>query len=102
MWLDVLRLKYRVGPFSVPDTLGSLIIAALISPILSWLVAKLGFRVPYVNWLWLTIPVAELTHAFFRPDTAFFKMLVDPSGGWLVKLAMIIMLIMGFRGIHRI
>lgn len=102
MWLQLLREKYRLGPFSVPDTLGSLIIVFLIAPFLSAGTRKLGVEVPRSSWLWLTVPVAELTHAFFRPDTVLFKMLMNQSGDYLVKIAFIAMIYLGVRGIHRI
>ena len=102
MWLQLLREKYRLGPFSVPDTLGSLLIVFLIAPLLSALVRKIGFEVPRSSWLWLTVPVAELTHAFFRPDTALYKMLIDPHGGYFAKIVLLAMIILGIRGIHRI
>ena len=100
--LNLLRLQYRIGPFSVADTLGSLVIALIISPILSWLFSLVGVKVPRLAWVWLTIPVAELTHIIFHVDAPYKRMLLDTHGGYLAKLAFLVMLYMGLRGIRRI
>lgn len=102
MWLEVIRAKYRIGPFAVFDTLGSLIIAAIVAPLLSWLALKAGFRVPYFNWLWFTVPLAELVHILVGQETPLSKMLLNPSGDWIAKLVFIFMIFMSFRGIHHV
>ncbi len=102
MLLQQLRADYRLGPFSIADTLGSLAIVYFIAPWLSALFRKIGFEVPRSSWLWLTVPVAFIVHIAFRPDTPLTQMFFDPTGNYLAKLALITMLYLGFRDIKRI
>ena len=102
MLLQQLRADFRFGPFSIAESLGSLVFVYFIAPWLSALVRKLGFEVPRSSWLWLTVPVALITHIFVRPDTPLTRMFFDPTGNYLAKLALIAMLYLGFRGIKRI
>ncbi len=98
MLLQDLRADYRIGPFSVVDTVGALLIVYLIAPFLSAVVRRLGFEVPRSSWLWLTIPVALVAHLMFRPDTALTTMIVDPNGSYLAKAVLLVMIFMAFRG----
>lgn len=102
MLLQDLRAEYRIGPFSAVDTLGALFIAYLIAPLLSAAVRRLGFEVPRSSWLWLTVPVAVVVHLFTRPDTALTKMILDPSGNYLAKGVLLLMILTGFRGMKRV
>ena len=92
MWFQILRDRYRIGPFPIIDTLGSLVIVYLIAPWLSLLAHKLGFEVPRLSWVWLTVPIALLTHIIFRVNTPLTKMILDPAGGYWAKIAIIIII----------
>jgi len=92
--------QFRIGGFSVFDFATTLLGTWLLSPLLSAGFRELGIEIPRTNWLWLAIPIGELVHLVLGLKTPLYQDVVDPSGHYLWKLAFIIMIVMGLRGIH--
>lgn len=95
MIIEYLR-SFRVGPFAIFDFATSYVAVYLLAPYFSKLLAYAGIHVNREQWLWLTLPVALVFHLIFRPDTPFTKMFVDPTGGYVAKLVILIMLLMAY------
>ncbi|MFA6006608.1 MAG: hypothetical protein WC764_02695 [Candidatus Paceibacterota bacterium] len=93
MTIEFLR-SYRVGPFAIFDFALSYVAVYFLAPYLSKLFALVGISINREQWLWLTLPIALITHLVFRIDTPFTRMMLDPSGGYIAKFVIIFMLIM--------
>jgi len=91
--------SYRIGAFSIFDFATAYLGVYLIAPLLSKLFLRLGLVIPRSSWLWLTLPISVVVHLALGITTPLMKMLFDPSGYYLLKLAIIGMLYMGLRAI---
>ena len=92
---------YRLGPFSFIDTAGAFLAVYLLAPYLSRFCEKfLGIRIRRSAFLWLTVPVALIVHFMLRIPSPYLLMVLTPQDNFLPKSALIVMIIMGFRGIH--
>jgi len=96
--IEALR-SFRIGPFAVFDFATAYFGMYLVAPLLSRLFLKIGVSVPRSSWLWLTLPIAIVVHLAIGLQTPLMKTVVDPTGHYLAKLALIAMLIMGLRRI---
>lgn len=98
-FIEVLR-QFRIGPFTIFDTSLAYVGIFLVSPLLSKLFAKINIFIPRSSWLWLTLPIGVIFHLIFNVNSPFMKMLLDPSGNYLVKIMLIFMLFMGLKSIR--
>ena len=95
--LTALRV-YRIGPFSVFDTLGSYLIIAAIAPWLTRLFAKLHISISPLQWLSLTLPLALAAHLLAGVNSPFTKMFLD-SGNIVAKVIVMVMVIVGLKDV---
>lgn len=93
--------QVRIGQFTVFDTVISYLGVLILSPLLSWLFAKLHLKVPTCSWLWFTMPVAVIFHVLFHQTTPLMKILADPSQ-YQFYLALVILLAMTYLGLRKI
>lgn len=98
MILNYLR-SFRMGPFAIFDFAISYIAMYFLAPYLSKLFALVGIHINREQWLWLTLPIAFVTHLVFKTYTPFTKMVLNPSGDLIAKLFIVGMLIMAY--VHR-
>ncbi len=98
--LEYLR-QFRIGPFTIFDTVSAYLGVFLLVPILSWLFSKVNLKIPVVSWVWLTMPISVLFHVLFSQSTPVVKILSDPNQPqfYIVLLTLLIMVYMGFKKI---
>lgn len=98
--LEYLR-QFRIGPFTIFDTVSAYIGILLLSPILSWLFSKVNLKIPVVSWIWLTMPISVLFHVLFSQSTPVVKILSDPKQPqfYIVLLTLLIMTYMTLKKI---
>jgi len=96
--LETLR-EFRIGGYALFDLAVSFLGIYLLSPLLTKLFLKIKIQVPKINWLFLTLPIGMLTHILFGSITPMTKALIDPSGHYIIKALIIILTILGLRGI---
>lgn len=94
--------QYRVGDFAIFDFALTFAAAAVFGPFLSWLLRKKGWHVPIINWFFLVVPFGMLAHVLTGRITPLTEQLLDPSGHFLVKGIMLLLVILGLRGIKRV
>lgn len=85
--------QFKVGTFAIFDILVSYLFVYLIAPLLTAIFRKLHIEIPWVSWLWLTLPIGVLVHVIFRQNTPLNQMFFDMQGNWLVKSILIGMII---------
>ena len=98
--IEYLR-QFRIGPFTIFDTVSAYLGIFLLAPILLWLFSKVNLKIPVVFWVWLTMPISVLFHALFSQSTPVVKILSDPNQPqfYIVLLALLTMAYMGLRKI---
>jgi hypothetical protein len=96
--IDYLR-QYRVGQFAILDFTAAFIGIYLISPLIIRLFKLVGIKFQISNLMWLTIPISIIFHILFSTNTPLTKMFLDPSGYYLLKIAVTLMVYMGFKGV---
>ena len=98
--VSILR-QYRIGPFTIFDTVTAYLGIFLLSPLLSKLFSKLHINISRAGWLWLTLPISVIFHLVFRQNTPLMKMLSDPFKFefYLILVALLLMTYLGLRKI---
>lgn len=94
--------QYRIGPFTIFDTVTAYLGVLILSPLLTWLFSKIHIHISVVSWLWLTIPISIIFHLAFHQNTPLMKILSDPSQYqfYLVVVVLVFMTFMGFKDIR--
>lgn len=101
--LEYLR-QFRVGPFTIFDTLASYIGILILSPILTWLMSRLRLKIPTISWLWFTLPLSVLFHIIFHQSTPLIKILANPGQAqfYIAIIVLLAMTYMGFKKVSKI
>lgn len=101
--LEYLR-QFRIGPFTIFDTVLAYLGVLILSPILMWLASKFHLKIPIVSWLWFTLPLAVIFHIIFNQSTPLMKMLTNPGQlqFYIAVIILFVMIYMGFRKISKI
>ena len=99
--LELLR-QYRLGGYALFDLSLSFLGILLLVPWLTKLMLRLNISMPKKNWLILTLPLSIFIHLLTGQMTQMTKDLFDPSGHYLIKILMIVLLVWGTRGIKKI
>lgn len=98
--IEYLR-QFRIGEFAIFDFSLSFGGMAILGPVLSWLLKKVGWIVPFTSWMYLTLPISILVHILVKNYTPMTKNFLDLQGHWILKIAILLLLYLGLRGIHR-
>jgi hypothetical protein len=96
--LEFLR-QYRIGAFSIFDTVTAYGVVYLLAPRLIRWFGLIHVQFTRGNILWLVLPLAVIVHLIFGLHTPFTRMVMDPSGHYLAKAAVLAMLFFGLRGV---
>lgn len=96
--IEFLR-QFRIGPFTIFDTVSAYLGILLLAPLLSWLTSKINLKIPVVSWIWFTMPLSVIFHVLFRQSTPVINILTNPSlpQFYAVLLVLLVMTYMGFR-----
>ena len=98
--IDFLR-QFRMAGIAVFDLLVAFLGILLLSPVLSWLFRKLGVEIPKLSWIFWTLPIGIVTHLIIGRKTPMTMEFIDPSGHYVLKIFIIILLILGMMGVKR-
>ncbi len=100
MTIEYLR-SFRFGGYALFDLAISFLGIYLLSPLLSKLFLKLGLIIPKKNWLYLTLPLGVLVHLLVGTITPMTKSFIDLNSGYGLKLLIVVLLVLGLRGVKR-
>jgi hypothetical protein len=98
--IEYLR-QFRIGPFTIFDTVTAYLGILILSPILTWLMSKLHFKVTTASWLWLTLPLSVIFHIIFLQTSPLMKILVHPEH-FQFYIAVFILVTMTYMGFSKI
>lgn len=99
--LEFLR-QFRLGDYAIFDLTLAIIGMALLAPLLSKLFLKLHIEIPRKNWPILALPIGILAHLLVGNITSMTEDFFDPSGHYFIKVLILILLVLGLRGIKKI
>lgn len=96
--------QFRIGQFTIFDTVLAYIGMLLLAPILTWLMSKLHIKVPLISWIWFTMPLSVIFHVIFRQITPLIKLLADPMQiqFYIAFIVLVFMVYMGSLNISKI
>ncbi len=98
--LTTLR-QYRIGPFTLFDSALAYLGVFLLAPLFTKLFQKIHLSITRIQWMWLTLPIAVLTHILIKQNTPLTKMILDLHGNYLAKGIVLFMLFMGLKDTKR-
>lgn len=101
--LEYLR-QFRIGPFTIFDTVIAYVGILILSPILNWLMSRLRLKIPIISWFWFTLPLSVIFHIIFHQSTPLTKILIDPGKAqfYIAIFILFTMTYLGFRKISKI
>jgi hypothetical protein len=99
--IDLLR-KYRIGEFAIFDLSVAFLGVLILSPFLSWIFRKLGWRIPIWSWILWTLPIGIITHTIIGRKTPMTTEFFDPIGHYILKILILALLVIGAKGVKRI
>lgn len=96
--------QYRIGPFTLFDSVTAYLGVLILSPLLTWLFKKMHLQISVLSWLWLTLPISVLFHLFTRQNTPLMKILSQPLQYefYIVLLVLLFMSYMGLKDINKL
>lgn len=98
--IDFLR-QFRIAGFAIFDLSTAFLGILILSPILSWLFRKLGVEIPKRSWIFWTLPIGIITHLIIGRKTPMTMQFIDPSGHYVLKIFILVLLILGMMGVKR-
>lgn len=96
--LEFLR-QFRIGEYAIFDLSLAFFGMALLAPLLSKLFLKLHIQIPKKNWVFLALPIGILAHLLIGNITSMTEDFFDPSGHYFIKVLILLLLVLGLRGI---
>jgi len=99
--IDSLR-QYHIGNYAVFDFVLAFLGMYLLAPLLSKGFRKFGLVVPEKNWIFLTLPISVGAHLLVGNITTMTRDFLDPDSYYLLKIVILILFILGIRGIKKI
>ncbi len=87
---------FRIGPFAIFDFAISYLAVWIFAPFIIKLVSYIGFHPTRANLMWLVVPASILAHILVGTYTPLTKMFLNPSGDYIVKIIVLLMLYKGF------
>lgn len=94
--------QFRIGGFTVFDAAASFLGVYILSPLLTKLFRHIGLDIPRKSWLYLVLPIGILAHRLSGTATPMTREFFDPNGYYFLKLVILILLVLGFRGIRKV
>ena len=94
--------SFKVFGYAIFDIVSSFVGIALLSPLLTRLFRYIHLEIPFLSWIYLTLPIGILVHLIVGNNTPMVKQFLDPSGFYLLKIVVIVLCILAVRLIKKI
>lgn len=83
--------------FAIFDFAVSYLGVYLLSPLLTKITSRFGWRPTRLQWLYLVLPLSVVFHLMFGVHTPLTEMVIDPHGGYIAKILILLMLYLGIK-----
>lgn len=99
-FIEFLR-QFRIGGYAMFDLVAAFGGMYLLAPWLSRMFLKFGIVFPKLNFVILALPIGILAHLLVGNVTPMTKAVLDPRGHYTIKTVIILLLVLGCRGVKR-
>lgn len=93
--------QFRIEGFTVFDTGASFLGVYILAPLLTRAFRLIGIEVSRRSWLYLVLPIGILAHYLSGTKTPMTVEFLDPAGYYLLKLAILTLLVLGLKDIRK-
>jgi hypothetical protein len=90
--------QFRLGPFAAFDSLGTVLLMALATPLVNRFLARWDRKLWYSEMIALGLPLGFFFHVLFSVDTPFVKMFFT-DGSYLPEIVLAALFIFGIKGL---
>ena len=97
--IEFLR-QFRVGGYAIFDFAVAFLGIYFLSSLLSKIFLKLRISIPKKNWLFLTLPIGIVVHLMIGNLTPMTKNFIDPHGHYFLKIMILVLFILGIKGVR--
>jgi len=97
--IEFLR-QFRFGGYAIFDFVVAFLGIYLLSPVLTKIFRIIRINVPKRNWLFLTLPISVLVHLIVGNITPMTRQFINIHGNYTLKIVIIILLLLGLRGVR--
>ena len=94
--------QYRIFNYAIFDFLVSFIGMYFLGSLLSKLFRKINIDIPRMNRVYLTLPISIVIHLLIGRVTTMRADFINLYDYYFLKILILVLLILGFRGIKRI
>ncbi len=91
--------SFRFYDFATFDLTVSFLGVLILAPLLTRFFHLFKLDIPTSSWLYFTLPIGVIMHIVIGQQTLMVKYLLDPTGHYWLKLILIVLTILGIRGI---
>lgn len=96
--IEYLR-EFRFSWYAIFDFIVVFIAVYLLAPLLSKIFIKLKIDIPKKNWFFLSLPIGIIVHLLVGNITPMTRDFIDINNHYILKIIIICLLILGFKGI---
>ena len=97
--LEYLR-SFRFAGYALFDLFVSFLGIYLLSPLLSKLFLKLGFKISRKSWIYFTLPLSIIVHLLIGNRTQMTRDFLDMEGHYILKIIIVILGFLGMKDIN--
>ena len=94
--LEFLR-QFKLSGYAIFDLTATFVGMGLLSPFLTKAFAKIGIKIPKLNWLILALPVGIVAHLLVGKITPMTKDFLDPNGHYILKIFLVGLAVLGLK-----
>lgn len=91
--------QFRFFGYAIFDFVAAFLGIYLLAPFLSKIFLKIGIDIPKQNWLFLTLPIAIISHVIVGNITPMTRDFIDMQGHFILKVLILFLLFLGIRGV---
>lgn len=99
--IEFLR-QFRLGEYAIFDFAAAFLGMYFLAPLLSKGFERIGIEIPRSNWMFLTLPIGIGAHLIIGNLTPMTRDFIDFNGHYFLKILILILLILGLKGIRKI
>lgn len=99
--LEFLR-QFKIIEYAIFDIVVSVLGMYLLSSHLSKFFKRYNIDIPKVNWMYFALPIGIIAHLLVGNITPMTRDFIDIYGHYPIKIIIVLLIILGFKGIKKI
>jgi dihydroorotate dehydrogenase len=94
--LEFLR-QFKLSGYAIFDLVATFVGMGLLSPFLTKAFAKIGVKIPKLNWLILALPIGIVAHLMVGKMTPMTENFLDPNKHYTLKIFLVGLAVLGLK-----